>query len=507
MRGGRGYHIGRRDLLLGALATGCAPRSPQIPASDAPRTLWGVQVGDVTATSAVVWSRADRPSRLVVEIGEAGAAGDRFTPLHTVHGSEATAATDFTAKALVRGLAPGVPVRFRARMDGSEWSYGSFRPAPTTATALRFAWSGDTNGQGWGTDPARGGMPAYAALHRMQPDLFIHCGDTIYADDPIPRSIALPDGTSWNNVVDPGKTKVAETLDDYRAAHRYPRGCAEFRACSADVPLVAIWDDHEVRDNWFPGEVLADERYGERRVDVLSAHARRAMFEYLPTALRPADPMYRVLRYGPLADVFLLDGRSHRSPNEPPPAAGALLGPAQEAWLVESLATSRARWKIVACDMPIGLQIGDRGAALPWVADGWGNDEGGPPREREVELARILSALKARGVKNVVWLAADVHYAAAHRFDPVRAIYKDFDPFWELVAGPMHATAFGRKNLDLTFGPELAWCSMDWEARGSPADGRQFFGVIDVDPRDPNLQVRWFDAFGRELHRLAIPAA
>jgi len=216
--------------------------------------------------------------------------------------------------------------------------------------------------------------------------------------------------------------------------------------------------------------------------------------------------MYRVLHYGPLADVFLLDGRAERTPNDPPPAEGALLGPAQEAWLTRALASSTALWKIVACDMPIGLQIGEPGKHVKWAADGWGNEDPGLPVEREVELARILSSLKARGVKNVVWLAADVHYAAAHRFDPVRAVYKDFDPFWELIAGPMHATSFGRKSFDPTFGPELEWCSVDWDTRGSPADGQQFFGVLDIDPADPRLSVRWFDARGRELHRLKIPA-
>lgn len=492
----------RRDLLRAASSLGLAACASPRTVRDLgghPDVTWGVQVGDVTEQSAVIWSRGQTrdgsPARLVVQIEDGP----------EIAGGVATEATDFTACALVTNLAPGRRVRFRARFDRSDWTAGHFTTAPVAAQRVRFAWSGDTNGQGWGIDRDRGGMPAYFALAHEEPDLFLHLGDTIYADDPIPPSLALPDGTTWNNLVVPGKDHVAETLADYRAAHRYPRLAEAVRLASANVPIAAIWDDHEVRNNWFPGEVLEDPRYRqESRIDVLARHARRAMYEYQPTLRTPDQPMYRVLRYGPLADVFLLDGRAYRTPNDPPPAAGAMLGPAQERWLVEGLRASRAKWKIVASNMPIGLVIGEPGRHVKWAADGWGNEQSGPPIQREVELARILTAV--RGVRNMVWLGADVHYAAAHRFDPVRAAYKEFDSFWELVAGPIHATTFGRKNLDLTFGPELVWCSVDWDTRGSPADGRQYIGVIEIDPGRPDLQVKWVNARGEAIQRLTIPA-
>jgi phosphodiesterase/alkaline phosphatase D-like protein len=34
-------------------------------------------------------------------------------------------------------------------------------------------------------------------------------------------------------------------------------------------------------------------------------------------------------------------------------------------------------------------------------------------------------------------LTADVHYTAAHYFDPNKAAFQDFDPFWEFVSGPI----------------------------------------------------------------------
>ena len=346
-------------------------------------------------------------------------------------------------------------------------------------------------------------MPAYSALLARAPDLFVFCGDSIYADDPIERVIELPDGTTWNNLVDPKKDHVAQTLDDFRGAHLYPRRSAEVRALSAAVPLFAVWDDHEVRNNWFPGQEIDDARYTERRIDTLAERALRAMYEYTPTIRSRAAPMYRVVPWGPLLDVFLLDGRSYRSPNEPAPSEGALLGAEQTAWLLDALAASRATWKVIACNMPIGLVIAEPGKTVAQANDGWANADG-PPREREVELARLLAGMRARSVKNVVWISADVHYAAVHRMDPTRAAFKDFEPFWELVAGPMHATAFPRKPLDDTFGPEVAWSSADWDTTGSPATGAQHFGLLRIDGRTRTLTATFVDARGRDLHRLEL---
>jgi alkaline phosphatase D len=46
-------------------------------------------------------------------------------------------------------------------------------------------------------------------------------GDTIYADGPLTETVALPGGRTWRNIVTPAKSKVAETLDDFRGAFAY----------------------------------------------------------------------------------------------------------------------------------------------------------------------------------------------------------------------------------------------------------------------------------------------
>ena len=73
----------------------------------------------------------------------------------------------------------------------SEPQVGRFRTAPSERRSVSFVWSGDTAGQGWGIDEARGGMRTYATMARSRPDFFIHSGDHIYADCPVAAECEL----------------------------------------------------------------------------------------------------------------------------------------------------------------------------------------------------------------------------------------------------------------------------------------------------------------------------
>jgi alkaline phosphatase D len=98
---------------------------------------------------------------------------------------------------------------------------------------------------------------------------------------------------------------------------------------------------------------------------------------------------------------------------------------AQLQWLQAQLAQSRATWKIIASDQPLGLIVGDGERSGVPLYEAWANGDG-PPRGRELELARLLSFIKHRRSQTAVWITADVHYAAAHEFDPRQAMFTDF---------------------------------------------------------------------------------
>ncbi len=159
-------------------------------AADRPLITHGVQSGDVSTDSAVIWARADRPARMLAEI----ATSDSFKTIHRAVFVDALPESDFTVNALVDGLPAGQDIFYRVRFQDlssptivGETATGRFRTAPGDRRSISFVWSGDTAGQGWGIDEARGGMRTYATMLRNRPDFFIHNGDTIYADGPIAR--------------------------------------------------------------------------------------------------------------------------------------------------------------------------------------------------------------------------------------------------------------------------------------------------------------------------------
>jgi alkaline phosphatase D len=494
--------VSRRTMLragavgAGVLAAGAGMPGVALAGRQRPVLTHGVQTGDVTTDGAIVWTRADRPSRMLVEVSY----DENFRHAHTVRGPVLTPATGGTGKLRLDHLAPGRTVHYRVtaedldRRTRSEALTGSFQTAPTGREDVRFTWSGDVAGQGWGINPDIGGMTAYRSMLRRDPDFFLHSGDTVYSDGPLVESVTLPDGRVWRNIVTPEKSKVAETLDEYRGQFAYNLLDDNVRAFAARVPSFVQWDDHEVLNNWYPGEILDLPQYTEKRVDVLAGRASQAFHEWQPIDKRRAvdGRVYRSFRYGKHVELFVLDMRTYKDANTAPrDQPGVILGARQARWLVDGLSKSQATWKIVANDLPIGLTVPD-GTDIEGVANGLPGVPGG----REHELAGVFRTLARRRVRNVVWLTADVHYTAAHHYSPDRAAIGDFDPFWEFVSGPLHAGAFGPNALDPTFGPQLMFSHTPPAANASPLEGFQHFGEVNIDGGSGALTVDLRDGQG-----------
>ena len=309
---------------------------------------------------------------------------------------------------------------------------GRFRTAPADRRDVSFVWGGDVAGQGWGINPDDGGMVTFATMRKHAPDFLLHSGDTIYADGIISSEVRLPDGKLWKNLTIPEKAKVAETLDEFRAAHSYNLLDDNVRAFNAEVPIFVQWDDHEVTNNWSASKELPA-AYKVRDINLLAARAARAFHEMYPMRESIVEPgrVYRTLSYGPHLDVFMLDERSYRGPNGPNLQTGYgpdsyFLGPDQLAWLKRALLNSRATWKVIASDMPLSLIVYDD-AANKKGSEAFAQGDG-PPRGRELEIADLLRFIKASGVANTVWLTADVHYTAAHYYNPDKAQFGEFEP-------------------------------------------------------------------------------
>jgi alkaline phosphatase D len=459
-------------------------------AASRPLVTHGLQSGDIGANHGVIWARTDRTARAVFEV----ATNEGFRDARTLPYADVLPENDYVAKLLAEDLPAGQDIFYRVTFSDltdvnamSEPLSGRFRTAPADLRDVSFTWSGDTAGQGWGIDESRGGMKAYATMLNHQPDFFIHCGDTVYADGPLKAEVDLPDGTKWKNLLTDEKAKVAETLAEYRGQYKYNLMDKNVVAFNAQVPMLAQWDDHEVSNNWSDSKQF-DDRYTEKNVRLLAARAARAFHEFMPIAPMAAEQgrVYRKVSYGPLLDVFFLDMRRYRGPNgdnleSAPGASTVFLGRDQIEWLKRELLASKATWKVISADMPLGLLVWNDSKNKKGF-EGIANNEPGAPKGREVEFASLLSFIKSANIRNTVWLTADVHYTAAHYYDPDKAAFQDFDPFWEFVSGPIHAGTFGPNELDKTFGPDVKYVKAPEPGQEnlSPAAGLQFFGHVKI---------------------------
>ncbi|MHA3916149.1 alkaline phosphatase D family protein [Halovulum sp. GXIMD14793] len=275
------YRPSRRAVLAGSAAFATSLAMPGISrAQSRPVFTHGVQSGDVDTQSGMIWTRTDRPARVMMEVSTKESFADpvRLTAMNALPES------DFAIKRLVSGLPSDQDIFYRfTAADLSEINVtsepvtGHFRTAPTSRRSVRFAWSGDTAGQGWGIDDD--GMATYATMARHKPDFFIHSGDTIYADGPMQDEVEKDGAVIWKNttLID-AKRKMAETLQEYRDQWKYNMMDRHVQNMNATVPTFFQWDDHEVVNNWSDSkDMMADDRYTEKSVHLLVARADGVM--------------------------------------------------------------------------------------------------------------------------------------------------------------------------------------------------------------------------------------
>jgi alkaline phosphatase D len=405
-----------------------------------------VTVGEVTATSAVLWVRGPAGATLAVELVARGEE-PRWA------GVTVAADRDHTGRVALAGLSAAT--RYTYRVQGErDAAVGEFVTAPGAdqARPVTFLWSGDLGGGGF-CRLVDGGYPIFRAMARRPADFFLFVGDTIYADRPC-------DGPG----VVPGADFVATTLPQFHARYRYNLEDEALQTFLRGTSVYAIWDDHEVRND-FAGSTHP-----------LMPVGRQAFLDYWPL-LPPADDptrLHRRIRWGRLLEIFILDTRQHRSPNtERDGPTKTMLGTAQRRWLVDGVTASTARWKVIVSSVSLSVPTGRPGRRDSWTGAGlWGlpEPEGtGFATERDL----VLRQLREAGVRNLVVVAADVHHAEIIRHAP----WPDFR-FHELLAGPLSATHGVPRPLDQTLNPWTVW------ARG----GVNNFGEVTVE-RD-RLRVR-----------------
>lgn len=408
----------------------------------------GVASGDVTSSSAILWTRIDRDTNVKVEVWNNPQLKGKKAFVQVI--PHVSADRDFTVKVDATGLLPDTAYSYRFKhedSDGSSFSdVGTFHtaPSPDSATDIRFTYTGDADGT-----RLPGGAPAFNEFElldavRLEGGAFwVFDGDTIYAD-----SSFRPSGP-------------ATTLAEYHATHRENRGYPNLRELLAATSVYATMDDHEVVNDYDAASV-DPARY---------AAGRQAFLDYYPvreTGLPhdpscAGDPLYRRFSWGSEVEVFLLDERSCRSADAsgvclgdlgptlptavrtsfpfslfltPTPPAGCLetildstrtmLGPVQKAQLLSDLAASTAKWKLVVSQEPI-----QQFHALPYDRfEGYA-----------AERAEILDFIRQNEIEGVKFLTTDTHATLLNQV--AIDLFTDPTPIAvELVTGPVATNTF-----------------------------------------------------------------
>jgi alkaline phosphatase D len=428
----------RRGALRGALglaALAALPMARAQPAAggDTPFRL-GVASGDPWPDGVVLWTRlAPEPlaplggmSGAPVEVGWEVAEEERFARIAARGSVLVRPETGYALHVELAGLQPDRPYWYRFRAGGEASPVGRTRTAPApgaTPARLRFLNAGCQHLEhGWFTAWRH-------AAEEEAIDFVFHYGDFIYE-----QAGRQPGQGGWGpaNPVRRHLGAEVHTLEEYRRRYAQYRLDPDLQAAQAAHPFLCSFDDHEVDNNW--AGPFSEEDGGARHPVAVppevfalrKAAAFQAWYEAMPVrrALLPRGPeitAFRRLRFGRLLEVHVLDTRSFRD-DQPcgdgtvaPCAAVArpgaqMLGPAQEAWLLDGMAGSGARWQVLAQQVMMMRRELPQGRLSMDKWDGY-------PAAR----ARLLEGIAARGIGHAVVLSGDVHnaWAGQLRRDPL----------------------------------------------------------------------------------------
>ena len=394
--------ITRRDLLrqagglaawatlpisCGDAAAESGAQSSALGSSAALDFLHGVASGDPLPDAVILWTRVTpSDASRTIELRWEVAADLDFRELVASGSILTDSGRDFTAKVDAEGLAAGTLYYYRFIAGDISSPIGRTRTAPSgSVERLRFGVASCSS-------YAHGYFHAYRSLsERLDLDAVIHLGDYIYEY-----------GTG-----EYGKIRAYEpaheivTLSDYRTRYAQYRRDPDLQALHRQLPMIAVWDDHEVsNDAWSDGAQnhtpAREGAFSDRLRAASQAHA-----EWMPTRERAHAGAYRSISYGDLVDLILLDtrnsGRARQLRRDDPALDDperTLLGRTQEGWLSEQLGASRARWRM------LGQQVMVSPFALGKNLDSW---EGYPAAR-----ARLLQQLSAAAGDTVI-LTGDVH--------------------------------------------------------------------------------------------------
>jgi alkaline phosphatase D len=397
---------------LAAAAVGYSPaRSLARPRFDADPFALGVASGDPAPDGAVLWTRL-APAPLEpgggmpphkVPVRWTLAADEHCRRVVRRGATFATPELGHSVHVEVGGLAPDREYFYRFDVGRDESPVGRTRTAPAFGHGDRGVDFAFVSCQ----DFADGFYTAFRHLAAEDVAFVLHLGDTIYENPPTDEGVRRVDGTG-----------EPVTLEQYRSRHALYRTDPDQQLVYATHPFIVTFDDHEVDNDWSDGLPQDPDEQPPDAWAARRAAAFQGFWENMPLrrSAMPrgsAIPLYRRLRFGGLMEMSVLDTRQFRSLTEPcgygtgPPCpevfdpARTMLGAEQERWLLDGLDRSRARWNVIAQQVPLSRIDLGAGADVQLKLDKWD--------AYPVARDRLLGFIEQRRPSNPMVISGDLH--------------------------------------------------------------------------------------------------
>ncbi|TNY34882.1 alkaline phosphatase [Thermomonospora catenispora] len=467
----------------------------------------GVASGDPLPDGVIAWTRVTPTDEATPGSGEGPvvdvvwqvARDARFQSIVAQGTVRTGPERDHTVKVDVRGLTPGTSYHYRFLLDGTPSPVGRTRTAPAASAQVEALKFGVVSCANW----EAGHFAAYRHLAERG-DLFgiVHLGDYIY-------EYGTGDFSAGGTVVRPTvPAHETLTLADYRMRHALYKTDPDLQALHAAYPWMIVWDDHEVANDTWSGGAQNHDPATEGSWEARLAASRKAYFEWMPVRAGAGGEIYRRLRFGRLAELTLLDLRSHRSKQEGGLAVDdpdrTITGDAQMRWLKEGLSASagETRWRLVGNSVMISpVTIGSVPAHLLGpLARLLGVPAGGYPINPDqwdgytADRQELLGHLHDERIDNTVFLTGDIHTSWANDVPLTAATY----PLTPSVATEMVVPSVTSDNVDdflnvpprtLSLAAEAALALTNRHVRWSELDSHGF-GVIELTAERARMD--WF---------------
>lgn len=399
-------------------------------------------LGEVTHERACVWARAAGEGEVYYKIHEMDGEGAALRGKEVSGKASANAASDLCIRIDVVGLQPTTlygyqffaDAEFTQPIDGGEfWTL----PDPARASVVKLAIGSCANYD------LKKGPPAdrdvWSAIAAEEPTVLALIGDTPYIDS----------------------TDLKVQRDKYRMFFEW----GSMRGLRRNVPMLAVWDDHDFGKNDTDGRLQGKEN---SRQAFIEYHAQKSYGDGV-------EGIYSRQRIGAM-EVFLIDARWFSNRDEK-----ALLGEKQWAWLEKGLKESDAPFKLLVSGM-----IWNE-AVRPLKTDFWAM--------YAAERKRLFTFLVKEKISGVVLVGGDIH-RSRHLKHPSGVTGVGY-VLHEIISSPLGPNVHAQANVNH---PALVWDA------GEPYS----FCVLEADSNihdrhpEPTLHVIWKNAQGKTLHEAAM---